>query len=298
MKQPHIHCLTNRKKLSLVRRSAWFSLLLLAILLTSFSPSTGNAFDHNYSAYDKVLKAAIQPDGVKYSAVAQHRKSLQTFLDQTSQLTSAEYNSWSRDQQLAMWINLYNGLILKTIIDRKPNQLRPLLGVVLQASPTSIWHIKKVWDTPHQSVAGFEITLRKLENDIIREKFDEPLIHFGLNCASIGCPPLIGSPYKAETLRQQLLASTHSYLQDSERGLRWDSKKRVLHLSKIFKWYHDDYKPSTLDGAIPALPQSKETDQKKIQFILQHVDKKTASEIVQGPVKIQYLFYDWDLNNS
>jgi len=258
----------------------------------------GYAFDHTYEQYNKVLSATIYPTGVDYSEVANQRAALDAFLTEASEVSEAEYSTWTRDQQLAMWINLYNGLILKTIIERKPNQYQPVYAVAIKAPKNSVWHIKKVWDIRHDPVAGKPITLRSLENDIIREQFKEPLIHFGLNCASIGCPPLRNEAYTAEQLRGQLLEQTQQYLANTEAGLLWNSQSRTLSLSKIFKWYKADYIPNQLDGEITPVPQVKADEQRMIQFIIQHIDKERGEDIAKGKVTTKFLFYDWGLNSN
>ena len=47
-----------------------------------------------------------------------------------------------------------------------------------------------------------------LEHKILRPEFKEPRVHFAINCASVGCPPLAADPYRPTTLDAQLALNT------------------------------------------------------------------------------------------
>jgi hypothetical protein len=82
------------------------------------------------------------------------------------------------------------------------------------------------------------MSLDNIEHDTIRKKFNEPRIHFAVNCASIGCPSLLQEAFVAENLENQLNMAAKNFLQNKSKNY---VKANTLHLSKIFKWYGGDF---------------------------------------------------------
>ena len=84
------------------------------------------------------------------------------------------------------------------------------------------------------------ITLRELENKKLREVFQEPRVHFAINCASMSCPKLLTESYKAGKLEEQFETQASSFINDKSKNYL-DKENRILYLSSIFKWYKDDF---------------------------------------------------------
>ena len=99
--------------------------------------------------------------------------------------------SWRRDQRMAFWINAYNALTLQAIVNHYPIRGG---GWFSRGPSPSIRQIPGVWTTLKWPVAGKTVTLDDIEHKILRPQFAEPRIHFAINCASVGCPPLAARP--------------------------------------------------------------------------------------------------------
>ena len=117
------------------------------------------------------------------------------------------------------------------------------------------------------------MSLNQIENEILRKEFQDPLIHFAIVCASLGCPVLRREPYTADQLDRQLDDQVLQFLQDPKK-FRYDSAKIELYLSPIFKWFKEDF---------TAGPTA---------FI-----KKYWPGISEN-AKIRWLQYDWTLNEQ
>ncbi len=213
---------------------------------------------------------AKHPSGVNrfdYDAVSTADK--MTLDDYIDELADEEPGDYSRAEQMAYWINLYNALTIQVIIDRKPWKS------ILNASSGLI--PKGPWDDVLITVAEQPITLNDIEHRILRPLWNDYRIHFAVNCASYGCPNLQPEPFYADQLEQQLTLAAEQYLQH-ERGLKFKGKKLVL--SKIFKWYVEDFG----------------TNQAELLTTLsRHVDSETKEKLIQYKKKISYS-YDWSLN--
>ena len=134
----------------------------------------------SYQSYDRLLKTYVRDDKVDYQALLADKDSLFAFTDQLSKISPQSHPDYfiSNDQQLSYWINAYNAFILKIIIENYP--LDSIKDIKLIGF--TVWLHKNL-------IGGQEISFKALEDDIIREKFKDPRIHFAINCASYSCPP-------------------------------------------------------------------------------------------------------------
>lgn len=248
--------------------------LVMGILIGLLSLTNAHAFDHSHAKFDQVLGQYVAFKGqqslVNYSGLKKNRSLLDDYNQDLSGVTLSEYNSFSRDQKLAFLINAYNSFTLQLIIDNYPIDSIKDIGSFFQ-SP---------WDKKFIKLLGKTITLNNIEHDIIRKKFDEPRIHFAVNCASIGCPSLITEPFVASKLDAQLEAAAKHFVQNSAKN-RYDANKRTLYLSKIFSWYGGDF--ASVDKFVA-------------KYITSSVSEQTY--IFQGKARKKYLSYDWDLNDA
>jgi len=216
--------------------------------------------------YDALLKKYVRELRLDYAGWVANDKDAGALEQYVLALTELDPASWSPDEQLSYWLNLYNAATLRLVLDNYPMDSIKDLGGFMKKSP---WNRKLV------TVAGRDLTLNEIENDIIRPEFQDPRIHFALNCAAIGCPPLNAGAFFAGTLSEQLDTACR-------RALNLDPWVRVeesrVYVTKIFKWYGDDF---TQDGG------------SILEFISRYRDTPIA-----GHPDIKILDYDWSLNDA
>ncbi|MDX1373620.1 MAG: DUF547 domain-containing protein, partial [Nitrososphaeraceae archaeon] len=151
-----------------------------------------------YINYAEILKKYVDSEGkVNYKTLKENRQKLDQFNQSLGIVNLQTYESWSNKKKIAFLINAYNSLTLASIIDHYPTE--------------SIRDIPGVWKGRKFTVVGQEMTLDDIEHQILRKQFDEPRIHLGLVCASIGCPQLINEPYTEEALDRQLDQQTRLF---------------------------------------------------------------------------------------
>lgn len=168
-------------------------------------------------------------------------------------------DSWSKNKQLAYYINLYNAATVRLILQYYP--------------VASIRDISQPWGKKWIRVGDRNLSLNHIEHRILR-KMDEPRIHFAINCASGSCPKLLNVPFDGDKLDQQLEWATRAFLNDPDKN---KITSGWLVLSPLFKWYRKDFeKTGTLHD-----------------FIGQYVDTPISAD-----AKISYLKYDWSLNEQ
>lgn len=226
-----------------------------------------------HAAWDALLQKHVSRGAVDYAALKQDVSRLDAYLDT---LGAARPSTFTPDGQLAFWINAYNAFTVKLILNHYPVE--------------SIRRIDRPWKQKTWLAGGKMFSLDEIEHTILRGKFKDPRIHFAIVCASIGCPDLHNRALTAQSVQQDLADLTRRFL-NSPKHLRIQEKKRlfgrkekILHLSRIFEWFHADF----TDGG----------KQTVVDFAAQYVDKPTRDFLLSGgrDVKIRYLEYDWGLN--
>lgn len=212
---------------------------------------------HEYKKLNSFLGKYVSNGHVNYASIKSNKSELMAIINEFE--STSPSSSWSKNEKLCFWINAYNIFTIKLIVDNYPT-----------SSITKI--TAKPWDKKFIEIGGSTYSLNGIETDIIRKKYDEPRIHFALNCASKSCPILLNKAYKPATLNSQLTSQTKAFLNDTSKN-DFSSKKSV-EISSIFDWYKDDF--SSSGGVIAFINKYKGTD-------------------YDSP-KISYMDYSWDLN--
>jgi hypothetical protein len=261
---------------------------MLAALLIAITPLV-QAFDQTHAAWDGLLKrhVVIAPGGnasrVDYSGFLADRNILQAYLNAVSAVSETEYREWTREQRLAFLIDSYNAYTVDLVLSRYPD-LHSIkdLGSLL----------KSPWKKEFFTLLGARRSLDDLEHGLIRTPgaFDEPRIHFAVNCASIGCPMLRKEAFVGARLNDQLEDSARRFLADHTRN-RYDEASNTLYVSRIFDWYQADF----AEGISGAGSVS--------QFLARYADVLVddpagRAALLQGKTSVRFLDYDWALNDS
>ena len=225
------------------------------------------AFSHDL--FDQVLQEHVDENGrVNYTQLKANPEKFEAYLDL---LAAAKPTEWSYNAQLTFWINAYNALVIKGVIDNYPT--------------TSVRKVKLFngfFSRLKFQAAGKTYTLNQIEHGIIREEFVDPRVHFALVCASSSCPPLQNRAFSVETIEERLETLTFNFIRNPEQ-VRIDRAKHHVYLSKIFKWYDDDFKLG-YEGVA--------------DFLADYLPPEDAEYLSSTDVKFRHLDYDWTLNDQ
>ncbi|MBO9409441.1 DUF547 domain-containing protein [Shimia sp. R9_1] len=229
----------------------------------------------DHTAWDSFLGIYVRQDAYGINRVAYgevtdaDRQKLQGYL---AELAQTEVEVLTREQQLAFWINLYNAETVELILQHYPvTSIRDITDGALSFGP---------WDRPVTTVDGQALTLNDIEHRIIRPIFDEPRIHYALNCAAVGCPNLMNRAWRAATLERDLEAAERAYVND-DRGVRVDPNG-ALTLSKIYIWFQEDF------GA----------NEREVLDRLQKVADPERAAAISARKGVRRYAYDWSLNEA
>lgn len=215
------------------------------------------------AAWETLLDAYVTDDGgFRYAALRGNEADVARLAEVVAAVGGASPDTWSRDAQLAFYLNAYNVLTVNAVLAHWPLE--------------SVMSVEGFFDAEPHRVAGADRTLNALENDIIRdgERFGEPRIHFGVNCASVGCPWLSGDAFTAANLETQLAALSESFVRRTTR-----LEGGALHVSQIFEWFAADFAP---DGVRA--------------FLAARLEGELAERARDEDTELAHDEYDWALN--
>jgi hypothetical protein len=261
----HIHTL----------RVAVCVMTVLIFIGSVFSPRQSQAatFDHRYSAYTRVLKNYVKDGWVQYRKLKIGRKDLDVYVHDMATLKNRELQSFSKTQAKAFWINAYNALTLKLIIDHDP--------------VSSIRSIEGAWDKEHFKVAGKKRSLSTIEHKILRKTYADPLVHSVLVCAAKSCPVLENTPFLPNDLKARLENASSRFAKSKTRN-HYDTATNTLRASKILEWYGQDFVQNFA---------TKNASKPKQSAVIAFLNSYGSGGIAQDAT-LQWMDYDWSLNGS
>ena len=180
-----------------------FLLLIFSFLnfLTPGSARHDNLPVISHELWNDLLKQFVTDGGqVNYKSLLNEKGKLQSYLDTLTKYPPRQ--NWPRNEAMAYWINAYNAYTVKLILDHYPVK--------------SIRDIDngKPWDEAFIEIGGKKFSLNSIENDMLKKKFDDPRIHFAINCASKSCPKLVNEAFTGTKLDDQLNSAAKNFVND------------------------------------------------------------------------------------
>lgn len=236
------------------------------------SSNENNAATVDHQKWQQIIDNLMVTKGeqnlINYAAAT--KKDQQLLKQYISDLAGIDPRRYNKKEQFSYWVNLYNALTVQLILDNYPLTSITKLGGFFNFGP---------WDDKVITIANQSLTLNDIEHRILRPIWQDPRIHYAVNCASLGCPNLANSVFTAEN-NDKLLTLAAKQFTNSNKGARIDGD--TLTLSSIYDWYGVDFGNNQ-------------------QQILQHIDRYRDKSAIDGQKladwkgKIKYA-YDWTLN--
>ncbi len=256
---------------SLYFLSPW---LLVPVALFAAPP-----FDHG--PFDQVLREYVDDQGlVRYAALAENRALLDAYVDSLGHASPETHPNRfpTREHELAYWINAYNAFTLRGVIDAYP------VASVMDAFVASGFFNRQTF-----VAGGREMTLDHVENQIIRPTYQDPRIHFAVNCAALSCPQLENRAFTGPDLDARLERALTRFAQDSNHVRRQGEQ---LLLSKILDWYGEDF-----SVWFPSDRPNPENMPTIVNYLRPYLPPDLAVGLTED-ITIEYNDYDWTLNED
>ena len=235
-------------------------------------PKMAEAAPVDHAKFDILLKKYVSPEGlVKYKewkASADDLEALDAYL---ASVGAQDISGFDEKEKLAFWINGYNALAVKGILDAYPvDSVMKITGL----------EDGKFFKEPKYKIAKMELSLDQIENEKIRKDFAEPRIHFVLNCTALSCPKLRQNAITKDNLDAEMDAAAKDYI---IKDTQVDKKKRTVSASKIFEWFKGDFEKD--GGSVN-------------EFLAKYMDDAKLASVTRKAKKISHHEYDWALNEA
>lgn len=241
-----------------LRRFGLFALLLSVPAVCGAEPSP-----KWIGSYNNLLARYVVDSGVEYAVWKNNPTDMKAIQDVVDGIANQKISGLGKQEQLAFYLNAYNAWILHEALGKYPTKsVKDLLFTF--------------FTSPRITVSGEKISFNHLEKDIIRRKFNDPRVHFALNCASRSCPPLNREAFEGDKLNRQLEKLSVAFV-NSPRGVDYMPEKKAAALSAIFNWYRDDFKAG---GGVMAFINGRRRPP------------------LPNDTKVTYQDYDWSLNEA
>ncbi|MGB1581740.1 MAG: DUF547 domain-containing protein [Nevskiales bacterium] len=238
---------------------------------TAHDDKSAARIDH--ASWDALLKAYIVGDGglnrFAYARVSnKDKQQLDAYINQLQSIAISQYN---RAEQRAYWINLYNAATIQLVLRHYPVESITDIDISPGFFSSGPWGNKLL------EVEGEAVSLDDIEHRILRPIWKDPLIHYSVNCASVGCPNLMKQAYTADNYSELAAINARAYI-NSDRGAVVEGGR--LRVSSIYEWFQADFGGS---------------DQAVIRHLKQYAEPELAGAL-DSVSKISKDFYDWSLN--
>ncbi len=182
-------------------------------------------------------------------------------------MADVDPRSYSKAEQYAYWVNIYNAITVDLILDNYPVKSITKLGGLFSFGP---------WGDKVITIAGQNLTLNDIEHRILRPIWNDPRTHYAVNCASLGCPNLQPDAFTADNT-ESLLEQAATQFVNSQKGATLKGEK--LQLSSIYEWFADDFGGNK-------------------KGVIEHINRYRQSDDLNAfDGKIEYE-YDWALNKA
>ena len=237
-----------------------------------------NAERIGHDTWQDLLDAYVAADAsgvnlVDYAALAANAADAEKLARYLEYLEGFDPREYSRAEQMAYWINFYNALTVKVVLDAYPvDSIRDIHeGMIPLTGP---------WDDVHATVAGQDLTLNDIEHGILRPIWRDKRIHYAVNCAAYGCPHLLTTAFTAANTETLLKAGARDYVNNA-RGVDVVDDDFIV-ISSIYDWYVEDF------GG---------TEVSVFEHLGEYADEARTAQITGFDGAIEY-DYDWNLNRQ
>ncbi len=296
----------KNKKLKTAEFIVWLSVFTTSFTVFTYitgckkvPPKLANKEPTTVSFSDKcaiILESYVNDEGmVDYKTLKRKKLQLYQLLDEFAKLGPNVYDSWSKEDKIAFWLNAYNIKMLDIIVNNYPIESSRILRVLW--GPYSIRHIKGIWDQNKFIVMNEEFTLKEIEQRFFRKEFDEPRVFFAISYASFSSPSLRNEPYYGKQLYKQLDDQARKFL-SSPLAFKIDRRKKIVHLSTIFHstWFGKEFVSKY--GTDKKFKDQPPHIRAVLNFATKYIPKQDVFFLETENYSVKYLTYNWTLNDS
>ncbi len=276
-------------------RLAWRSLrplrfivVVLVSLMTALPYAQESPSDESRRRnFDQILDLYVRGGDVYYRALKLERAKLDGYV---AGIATASVDKLSRDQRLAFWLNAYNALVLRTVIDHYPSPARSA-----DYPAKSIRQIPGAFERLPHRVAGRTLTLDQIEQTILPE-FSDPRVYLALGRGAEGSGRLRSEAYAPQRLETQLSEAAAECV--TRAGcVHLDRDGDRMEVSSIFSWREKEFSAAYAERAPAEFASRSAIERAVIAFVLPKLLTTEKEILAKNTFKVVYTPFDWTLND-
>jgi uncharacterized protein DUF547 len=250
------------------------------------APRAQDSLAGRRAAFDLILDTNVRDGNVYYRALKEGRGKLDAFV---GTFATVDADKLSKDEQIAFWLNAYDAIVLRTVIDHYPIPRRSA-----EYPPNSIRQIPGAFERLTHPVAGRMLTLDQIEQTVLA-KFNDPRLYFAIGRGAVGGGRLRSEAYTPDKLEAQLAEVADEC---AMRGcVQADSVTNKLHASAIFSWHEQEFVRGYADKALPVYASRAPIERAILAFIQPRLLTTERDFLEMNTFQLVYKPFDWSLND-
>jgi len=236
---------------------------------------------------DTVLDLYVRDGLVYYRALRHDRAKLDAYVTGSA---AVPVETLSHDEQMAFWINTYNAVVLRTVIDHYP-----INGHDKDYPPHSIRQIPGAFDRAKHRLGGRSVTLDQIENTIL-PTFHDPRVYFALGHGAVGGGRLRSEAFTPARLEAQLAKVRDECV---NRPQCWwvDTTANLVRVSSIFSWHSQEYVAADADQAPATFAGRSPIERAVLGFVGPDLLTTEKDFLEHNTFKVTFKPFDWALND-
>lgn len=237
--------------------------------------------------YDQILDLNVRDGFVYYRALKSERAKLDGYV---TQLGSVAVDKESRDAQIAFWLNTYNAVVLKTIVDHYPIQ-----GHSTEYPGRSIRQIPGAFDRLQHRVAGRMLTLDQIEQTVL-SAYNDPRLYLAIGRGAVGGGRLRSEAFQPARLEAQLTEVANECASRSQ-CIQIDRGQNTVSASAIFSWREKAFTAAYAGAAPPAFNDRSPIERAILAFVEPKLLTTEKEFLARNQFQMAYSPFDWTLND-
>lgn len=263
------------------------ALAVIAPLAAQYPPPS--TVDPLHRSYDQLLDIHVRDGLVYYRALRGSRGGFDRYVASLD-VPTAEYDGWDRPRQIAFWLNAYNAVVLRTVVDAYP-----IRGRSSEYPAASIRQIPGAFERAKHRLAGRSVTLDEIAKTILPE-FKDPRVHIALGRGAIGSGRLRSEAYTASRLESQL-ASVQAEFVNHQEMLKIDRLTGQIAVTPIISWHEAEFVAAYDKGAEGPNAARSPIERAIVAFIAPNLLRLERQFVEENTFKVVFQRFDWRLND-
>jgi hypothetical protein len=239
--------------------------------------------------FDQLLDLNVRDGLVYYRALKSDRGRLDRYVASLN-VPAATYAGWTREQQMAFWVNAYNALVLQAVIDRYP-----IRGRASAYPANSIRQVPGVFEQAKHRLAGRSVTLDDIEKTILPE-FKEPRLYLALGRGAVGSGRLRSEAYSGDRLMQQLDQLQAEFVNE-QAMVKIDRDAGQVTVTPIVSWHEAEFVAAYDKGPAGVFAQRSPIERSIVAFIAPRLLPLERDFVNKNEFRLGFQNFDWRLND-